>query len=67
MDGRLIKGSLALVLAVVAAVGPWCRPAMAQLSPEEAMRLHEEVASISSELEQAEERWLELQEDVGAE
>ena len=32
--------------------------------PEEALRLHNEVAAITTELNETEERWCELQEDV---
>ena len=33
--------------------------------PDEALRLHNEVADVAKDLSEAEERWLELQEDVG--
>ncbi|MFT7638570.1 MAG: ATP-binding cassette subfamily F protein 3 [Pirellulaceae bacterium] len=39
---------------------------LTETDPKEAMRLHNEVATVSEELAQNEERWLELQEDVGA-
>ena len=40
---------------------------LTETKPDEALRLHNEVGSVSKELAEAEERWLELQEDVGAE